>query len=138
RMKRDRKIFAGAKLRSLRERHGLSQAALAARLGISVSYLSQVETDTRPLTVAILLALGREFSVDFAGFGQDESSRLVSDLREALSDPLFEDTMPGPQELKRAVAQTPVLAKQFVTLHQAFRQLHERLLTMDEAIGAQE
>lgn len=137
-MKRDSKIFAGAKLRSVRERHGLSQAALASRLGISVSYLSQVETDARPLTVSILLALGREFTVDFAEFGQDESSRLIADLREALSDPLFTDQVPGAQELKRSVAQTPTLARQFVTLHQAYRQLHERLLTMEEAIGAQE
>ena len=37
-----RRLFEGFRLRELRRRVGASQAALAARLGISVSYLSQI------------------------------------------------------------------------------------------------
>src|ERR1700741_1333897 len=38
-----RRLFAGERLRALRQRAGLGQSAMAARLGFSVSYLSQLE-----------------------------------------------------------------------------------------------
>lgn len=135
-MGRSDKIFAGSRLRAVRERHGLSQGAFATRLGVSVSYLSQMETDVRPITVAVLLALGREFGVDLSEFAQDDASRLAADLREALADPVFAGQVPGVQEIKRAVNQTPALARSLAVLHQAYRQLNERLQTMDEAISA--
>lgn len=129
------KIFAGSRLRAVRERHGLAQSAFAARLGVSVSYLSQMETDVRPITVTVLLALGREFAVDLSEFAQDDASRLAADLREALADPLFAGNVPGVQEIKRTVGQAPNLVRSFTTLHQAYRQLNDRLQSMDEAIS---
>lgn len=133
-MGRADKIFAGSRLRAVRERQGLAQGAFAARLGVSVSYLSQMETDVRPITVAVLLALGREFAVDLSEFAQDDASRLAADLREALADPLFTGHTPGVQEIKRIVGQAPGFARSFTILHQAYRQLNDRLQTMDEAI----
>ena len=53
------KTYAGARLRRLREERGLSQAELARRLAISPSYLNQIEHDSRPLTVPVLLRLTR-------------------------------------------------------------------------------
>jgi len=132
---RSDKIFAGSRLRAVRERQGLSQSAFAARLGVSVSYLSQMETDVRPITVAVLLALGREFAVDLSEFAQDDAARLAADLREALADPLFAGQVPGLQEIKRTVGQSPALVRSFTILHQAYRQLNDRLQTMDEAIS---
>ncbi len=38
-----RKLFAGAKLREIRVRHGLTQKAFAEKLGISLPYLNQME-----------------------------------------------------------------------------------------------
>ncbi len=129
------KIFAGSRLRAVRERQGLAQGAFAARLGVSVSYLSQMETDVRPITVAVLLALGREFAVDLSEFAQDDAARLAADLREALADPLFAGQGLGLQEIKRTVGQSPGLVRSFTILHQAYRQLNDRLQTMDEAIS---
>jgi transcriptional regulator with XRE-family HTH domain len=40
------RIFAGAHLRSLRERHNLRQVELAQKLGVSPSYLSQLSMTT--------------------------------------------------------------------------------------------
>ncbi|OYU73006.1 MAG: hypothetical protein CFE32_22120, partial [Alphaproteobacteria bacterium PA3] len=39
-----RRIFAGQRLRDLRSGRSLKQADMAQRLGISVSYLSQLES----------------------------------------------------------------------------------------------
>jgi transcriptional regulator with XRE-family HTH domain len=45
------------RLQRLRERHALSQAALARSLGISASYLNQIERNQRPLTLAVRMRL---------------------------------------------------------------------------------
>ena len=58
------KIFVGPKIRQLREQGGLNQAAFAERLGISASYLNQIENNQRPLTAQVMVALAQTFSID--------------------------------------------------------------------------
>ncbi len=41
---RAQKLFIGRKLRDIRQEAGLTQSGFAGKLGISVSYLSQLET----------------------------------------------------------------------------------------------
>ncbi|MGW0901800.1 helix-turn-helix transcriptional regulator, partial [Streptomyces goshikiensis] len=79
------KTYAGARLRRLREERRLSQADLARMLAISPSYLNQMEHDSRPLTVPVLLRLTEAFGVDPGFFSERDTSRLVADLREALA-----------------------------------------------------
>ena len=59
-----RKTFMGVRLRRLREERRLKQVELAHALGISTSYLNQIEHDVRPLTVAVLLRITEVFGVD--------------------------------------------------------------------------
>ena len=80
------KLYVGPKLRLLREQQGLTLDACAARLGLSPSYLSQLETNQRPVTARVLIALSRTFAVDPAAFDADDESRLIADLREASAD----------------------------------------------------
>lgn len=134
--KRD-KIFAGAILRDIRDRLGLTQAALARRLGVSVSYLSQLESDSRPLTIPILLSLSRDFGLDLDSLETHDTARLAALLREALGDPMFAADPAGVQEIKRTVTQAPSLARRFVDLHRAYRQQIDRIQTLDDAIGGQ-
>ena len=84
-----RRIFAGERLRSLRDSRDLKQAEMAGRLGISVSYLSQLEHNDRPLTPALLEALSRDFPIDWDAFEEDTATRRFAALREAAADPLF-------------------------------------------------
>ena len=46
------KIYAGERIRRLRETRGISQAALATAVGLSTSYLNQIENNQRPLSAA--------------------------------------------------------------------------------------
>ena len=84
----------GPKVRALRRRESLSQVQLAERLGISPSYLNLIESNRRPLPAALLIKLAQLFGVDLHAFGADDDARLVSDLLEAFSDPLF-DALPA-------------------------------------------
>ena len=59
----------GSKVRALRRREGLSQADLAAKLGVSASYLNLIEHNRRPLSAGLLIKLAQaqgEHSQDLA------------------------------------------------------------------------
>ena len=81
-----RKAFIGVRLRRLREERRLKQIELAQALGISPSYLNQLEQNQRPLTVPILLKLNAAFGIDVQMFSEDEEARLMTDIRDAIAD----------------------------------------------------
>ena len=130
-----RRLFAGPALRALRQRHDLGQAAMAARLGLSVSYLSQLENDDRPVTNAVSRALALAFPLDWNPADAGGTTRLAA-LHGALADPLFGDLPAEPQSLDRAAEQQPGLAERFVRLHAAYRRAEEQRLIADEAIAS--
>ena len=117
----------------LRHRSGLGQSAMAARLGLSVSYLSQIENDDRPVTRGVGEALARAFPLDWAPPLGDETVASAAAMRQALADPLFESFGPAAQ-LARAVEQQPALVDRFIALHAAYRQGEERRQIADEAM----
>src|ERR1700761_512113 len=80
------KTFVGARLRRLREDHGLTQVALARVLELSTSYVNQLENDQRPITVPVLLSLTERFDLPSQYFAPESDARLISDLREVLAE----------------------------------------------------
>ena len=130
-----RKLYAGAKLRDLRGRLGLTQKDFAAKLGVSLPYLNQMENNNRPVSTTVVLALAQEFGFDVTELGQGDSERLISDMREALADPVFGEHAPPLADLRLTASNAPALARAFLELHRAYRQTHERLASLDEALG---
>jgi hypothetical protein len=137
-MSRSPKLYAGAKLREFRSRLGLTQADYARRLGISLSYLNQMENNHRPLSARVVLALAQELGVDVAELASGATERMVADMREALADPVFGPTAPPLADLRLVAANAPNLARAFLSLHHAHRQTQERLAQLNEALGRDE
>ncbi len=132
------KLYAGAKLREMRTRMSLTQKEFASKLGVSLPYLNQMENNNRPVSTTVVLALAQEFGMDVTELSTGDSERLVSDMREALADPVFSDTVPPLADLRLAASNAPVLARAFIELHKAYRQTHERLASLDEALGRED
>ena len=128
-----RSLYAGARVRALRLRLRLSQSDMAGRVGISVSYLSQIETDGRPLTSAVALAFAAAFPADWVGVDEDEEARLLAGLAEAAAEPVLPEPPPAPDVLARAIEQQPGLARRFVALHAAWRRAEDQLQRLDDA-----
>jgi XRE family transcriptional regulator, fatty acid utilization regulator len=128
------KLFVGPKVRSLREGQKLTLDTCAKQLGLSISYLSQIETNQRPVTARVLIALSRFFAINPGDFDSDEESRMIADLREATADLALGTPSPGLPELKLAAATTPALTRQFLALHRAYRALDERMMRFDETV----
>ena len=129
-----KKLYAGAKLRETRQRLGLTQKDFAARLGVSLPYLNQMENNNRPVSTTVVLALAQEFGFDVTELSTGDAERMVSDMREALADPVFSDPPPL-TDLRLTAANAPALSRAFLELHAAYRQTHERLASLDEALG---
>ncbi|MFK8849803.1 short-chain fatty acyl-CoA regulator family protein [Streptomyces sp. Ac-502] len=125
------KIYAGARLRRLREERGFSQAALARLLAISPSYLNQMEHDSRPLTVPVLLRLTEAFGVDPGFFSERNTSRLLADLREALADELAAGRV-SPTDLSELASRQPAVASVLLGLGRRNLALTERLAEVTE------
>ena len=130
-----RKVFAGGKVRAARQKAELTQRALAGQLGISVSYLNQIENNQRPLTAALMLALSEQFGLDLSELVSDRSDRLVADLREVMADPMFGEAAPGLIELKSLAASAPDTAHAVLRLYDAYRKANERLASADAAMA---
>ena len=129
-----RRLFAGQHLRQLRDTHNLRQSRLAEMLGVSASYLSQLENDQRPLTSALIEKLANLFPIDWQDLGTDGTEQLIVALREASADPLFAEPL-SPEQLARMAERNPEFAERFVTLHEAYRRLGQRLAMVDEAMS---
>jgi predicted transcriptional regulator/transcriptional regulator with XRE-family HTH domain len=132
------KLYAGVKLREIRGRLALTQKAFADKLGVSLPYLNQMENNHRPVSAGVVLALAQEFGLDVTELTVGESARLVSDMREALADPVFTAATPPLADLRLAASNAPALARAFLDLHRAYRQTHERLASLDEALGRED
>jgi len=132
------KLYAGAKLREIRIRLALTQKDFAAKLGVSLPYLNQMENNNRPVSTTVVLALAQEFGFDVTELSTGDSERLVSDMREALADTVFADTDPPLADLRLTASNAPAFARAFLELHRAYRQTHERLASLDEALGRED
>ena len=132
------KLYAGAKLREVRTNLAHTQKEFAARLGVSLPYLNQMENNNRPVSTTVVLALASEFGMDVTELASGDTERLVSDMREILSDPVFEGHIVPLADLQLTASNAPGLARAFIKLHQSHRQTHERLAYLDEALGRED
>ncbi|MEV7562406.1 short-chain fatty acyl-CoA regulator family protein [Streptomyces sp. NPDC089795] len=128
------KTYAGARLRRLREERRMTQADLARVLGISPSYLNQMEHDSRPLTVPVLLRLTEAFGVDPGFFSERDTSRMVADLREALANEVAEARVSS-SDLAELATRMPAVAAVLLDLGRRGQLLAERLADAAEGRG---
>jgi hypothetical protein len=127
----------GARVRALRRRQGLTQAELAKRLGVSASYLNLIENNRRPLSANLLLKLAHEFDVDLASFGSPEDARLISDLREVFSDPMFDGSGVTTGDLRDVATSHPSAARSVLRLYRKYREARESAEALAERMSMQ-
>ena len=129
-----KKAFMGVRLKRLREERRLTQQAVASAMGISLSYLNQIENNQRPLTIPVLLKLNAAFGVDVQLFSDDDEARLIADLRDALSDPQIGETI-STAELRELAVNMPALGRAFVGLNRRHRQAVEQSAALAARLG---
>ena len=132
------KVYVGANLRELRGRFSLTQKVFVQKLGVSLPYFNQMENNNRPVSTFVVLGLAQEFGFDVTELQSGDEARLDGDMREALAHPVFTGDAPQLANLRLAATNAPTLARAFLDLHAAYRQTHERLASLDEALGRED
>lgn len=112
-------LVAGPAIRRLRRREGLTQAAMAARLAISPSYLNLIERNQRPLSARLVVQLAEQFDFDPRSLRQDEAVGGVDGLRRRLADERFADLVIDRDEIAEWLAAAPQAALAFARLYDA-------------------
>jgi predicted transcriptional regulator len=97
-----------------------------------------MENNNRPVSTTVVVALAQEFGFDVTELQSGDEARLLGDMREVLADPVFTGPAPQLADLRLAAANAPTLAHAFLALHAAYRQTHERLASLDEALGRED
>lgn len=120
----------GGKLRRLRQERRLTQAQMAAELGISPSYLNLIESNRRPVTARVLVQLADKLRVEIGSLVSDNEERLTSDLMEALSDPIFEEHDVKASDVRDLVSTLPSLGHVLLAL---YRSHHNGVTTAAES-----
>jgi predicted transcriptional regulator/transcriptional regulator with XRE-family HTH domain len=133
---REPKIYAGARVRRLREDRGLRQAALARELGLSASYLNQIENDRRPLPMRVLRPLVELFGVAPSYFADAEDLRRMEELRGATADGLFGESRMSLAAARAAVRDAPDLVERFLALYGAYRALSDQNAMAEARLAA--
>ena len=130
----EQKIFAGPRIRRIRNAKGLTQTAMAEGLGISPSYLNLIERNQRPLTVQLILKLASVYDVEPEEL-QAQAGGSVAALREVFSDALLVGELPGDQELIEIAEAAPNAAAAMIKLFRAYREQAERLSDLSELLA---
>ena len=125
------KTYVGSRLRQLRRDYDLSQASLAATLGLSASYVNQIEHDVRPLTDPVLDRITSAFDVDATFFSRDDNSRLLAEVQDAMPDKDLYPTPMDVRELAELVDNHSAIARAVVAMHQRYRNTRTALALAD-------
>lgn len=128
------RLFAGHQLRALRHRLSMTQVNIAKRLGISTSYLSQIENGDRPLTALVQAALARAFPHDWGEIGED--SGLIAAALSAATDPVIDGAADPDPGLHKALRQQPQLARRLVALHAAYTRVEAQVRVLDDRVDS--
>ena len=110
-------LFAGPALRRLRKRESLTQAAAAARLGISPSYLNLIERNQRPISARVMVQLVEQFDFDPRSLREDEAIGGIEGLARRLADERFADLAIDREEAHEFLASAPQVAAAFARLY---------------------
>ncbi|MDR7033070.1 XRE family transcriptional regulator [Mesorhizobium sp. BE184] len=130
----EQKIFAGPRIRRIRNAKGLTQTAMAEGLGISPSYLNLIERNQRPITVQLILKLASVYKVEPEEL-QGEARGSIAALREVFADPLLAGELPGDQELIEIAEGAPNASAAVIKLFRAYREQAERLSDLNELLA---
>jgi XRE family transcriptional regulator, fatty acid utilization regulator len=129
------KARVGVRLRRFREERGLTQAALASALGISPSYVNQLESSQRPMTASVLLKLASVYDADLQQFSAEDADRLVAQLRDVLTDPSVGEQI-SMAEIRELAATMPAVGRYVIELHRRYRHgrdVNETIMTRIDA-----
>ena len=113
----EKALHAGAAIRRLRKREGMTQAAMATRLSISPSYLNLLERNQRPVSARVMVELVAQFQFDPRSLEEDAAIGGIDGLARRFADDRFADLEIDRDEMAELLAAAPQAAAAFARLY---------------------
>ncbi|MDS9469449.1 short-chain fatty acyl-CoA regulator family protein [Paracoccus sp. MBLB3053] len=130
-MARGEKLIIGQRLRVLRQSLGLTQAQMAAELGVSASYITLIEADQRPASARLLMRIAEVYDLNISELAPSTDAQLAADFSAALKDPVVGAGALSRSEVEAVLEASPKIASAFVRLHDHYREAVLRPQTDD-------
>ncbi len=127
---KDEKLLVGPRLRRFRQTLGITQVRMAEDLGISTSYLNLMERNQRAMSAKVLMKMAQIYDFDLSAFAGQGDAHLVAEVYETLRDPLFKGESISKNEAEDLVSTSPNAARALLKLHEKYRDLSRRSLSM--------
>lgn len=131
---RGQTIPIGNRVKQRRRQLGLTQQAVARSVDISVSYLSLIEHNKRPIGGRVLRRLAAALDLDLDTLSDVSDTRVAQELTAALSDTLFEREDLGDDPAQRLVGFDPALARAVLALYRAYIQGQQQVDTLSNRL----
>ncbi|KAA3621991.1 MAG: ImmA/IrrE family metallo-endopeptidase [Proteobacteria bacterium] len=125
----------GYRIRERRRELGVTQAAMARRLGISASYLNLIEANKRALGGELLGRLAELLDLEIDVLTGAVERRLSDDLRELPTDPLLQHISLEPEQADELVARHPDWVRAILTLYRAYLDNNETVAMLSNRLA---
>ncbi len=127
------RVPIGARISERRRALGLTQRALAERVGVSNAYMNLIEHDKRAIGGALLARIAKAMEMPLADLTAVEDTRLFQEILElarAIAVPDQDEARIG-----GFVGRYPEWAKAFVTLHRTLQDTTETAMALSERVS---
>lgn len=129
------RTVVGFKIRQQRRAIGMTQRALAERVGISASYLNLIEANKRSIGGHLLHRIADELQLPIERFDGVTDRRLVDDLLGLSSEPLFEGLALTPETAAALAGQYSPWARALVSLHRSYHDRNEAVTALSDRLN---
>ncbi|WP_421724068.1 helix-turn-helix domain-containing protein [Bauldia sp.] len=125
----------GHRIRKRRRELSLSQVALAARVGISPSYLNLIEHNKRSIGGAILNRIATALDLNASALAGTEEARLIAELGEVVADSTLAELEIDGSDVSDVVGTSPKAARAILALFRAYTEARLRSDLIGERLG---
>ena len=125
----------GPKIRERRHALGITQARLAAQVGISASYLNLIEGNKRSIAGALLKRIGDELGLPTGDLDGVTERRLISDLSEIAGEPLLMPLQLDGVSANDLASRHAAWARALVVLHRAWRDRDQAVNALSDRLS---
>ena len=125
----------GPRIRERRHALGITQAGLAARVGISASYLNLIESNKRSIAGALLKRIGDALALPLEELDGAAERRLIGDVGEIAGEPLLASLQLDGASAGELASRHGGWARALVMLHRAWRDRAEVVAALSDRLS---
>jgi len=125
----------GPKIRDRRHELGITQVGLAARLGISPSYLNLIEGNKRSIAGTLLRRIAEELGLGVEDLDGAAERRLISDLGEIAGEPWLASLALDAGSGSDLASRHNGWARALIALHRAWRDRDQAVMALSDRLS---